>query len=240
MLNDTKVINYVKDNLGFPFMQLELEDNKILEYVKTYTLVSFSDFVRNGKTIYLDLNSNVNKVPGKQNEFYIHDDEGLEIIGVVALYPNEADYYMHGHPPLGPMSWGEAPSWALSTMNAMNTKMYSSFDKTWEFKHPNIIRISPVAGTSSHGVTIKYETIQPSDFRGIPNELQTLFCRLALADIKIVIGRIRKRYGDGNLTTPFGDIPLSAEIFDEGKEERKEIMDMLDETFIPSIIVDHG
>lgn len=240
MLNRNKVVKYIKDNLAFPFMHLELDDEKILEFVTTYTLNTFSEYVRNVKTMYLNLNLDQNKVPGKQNEYYIHDDEGLEIIGVSNLYPNESDYYVHGHPPLGPMTYGEIPGWALSTNAAMDTKMFSSFDKTWEFKHPNIIRISPVVGTSDLGVTIEYETVQPSDFSAIPNELQTFFCRLALADIKILLGRIRKRYGDGNLSTPFGEINVNSDIMDEGKEERREILEKLDETFIPNVTMDVG
>lgn len=240
MLNRNKVLNYVKDNLAFPFMHLELDDDKILEYITEYTLNTFSEYVRYKKKMYLDLTSDKNKVPEIQNEYYIHDDEGLEIINVSQLYPNESDYYVHGHPPLGPMTYGEIPSWALATTSSMDTKMFSSFDKTWEFIHPNIIRISPVVGTSSRGVTIEYETVQPSDFSGIPNQLQTFFCRLALADIKIVIGRIRKRYGDGTLATPFGEIPLSSDIFDEGKEERREVIEKLEEQFIPDVIFDKG
>lgn len=240
MLNRNKVLNYIKDNLAFPFMHLELNDDKILEYVTNYTLNTFSDYIRHTKTKYLNLNLPQNKVPNRQNEFYIHDDEGLEIITVNHLYPNESDYYLHGHPPLGPMTYGEIPGWTMATMNSIDTKLFSSFDKTWEFRHPNIIRISPVMGTSSEGVTIEYSTIQPPDFSGIDNVFQTLFCRLALADIKIMLGRIRKRYGDGNLTTPFGEIPLNAEIFDEGKEERREILEKLEESYVPEVIFDKG
>jgi len=38
MLNDFQVLKYIKDNLAFTFMFIELSDEKILEYVKTYTL----------------------------------------------------------------------------------------------------------------------------------------------------------------------------------------------------------
>ncbi len=238
MLNKTKVINYIKDNLGFPFMNLELSDEQLIEYVTRYTLVEFSDYVRYSKTLYLNLDSPSIKVPHSQNEFYIHDSEGLEIISVSHLYPDQSDYLIHGHQPLGPMTYGEIPEWMMSTMAAMDTKMFSSFDKTWEFKHPNIIRISPVVNNAG-GVTIKYQTIQPSDFRGIPNELQTLFCRLALADTKIRLGTIRKRYQ--NLSTPFGEINIDgADLQSEGKEERREIMELLDTTFLPNLIIDHG
>lgn len=239
MLNDQKVLKYVKDDLAFPFMHLELTDEEILDYVKHYTLHEFSEYVPYVKKSYLDLNSDQNKVPERGNEFYIYDDEGLEIMNVKDIYPDESDYYIHGHPPLGPMTYNEIPEWMLATEQAMTTKMYSSFDKTFEFKHPNVIRISPIV-SNTRGVTVEYETIQPSDFRGIPNQHHRLFCRLAAADIKLMIGRIRKRYGDGRLTTPFGEVNLGTDIFDEGQEQRREIIEKLENTLIPNIVMDRG
>ena len=38
MLNDARVLNYIKRNLGFPFMHLEWSDEEILEYVKEETI----------------------------------------------------------------------------------------------------------------------------------------------------------------------------------------------------------
>ena len=37
MLNEARVLDYVKSNLGWPFMHLELTDEKILEYIKDHT-----------------------------------------------------------------------------------------------------------------------------------------------------------------------------------------------------------
>ena len=88
-------------------------------------------------------------------------------------------------------------------------------------------------------VTIEYERQQPVDLSGIPNDLQDYFKRLALADIMIVIGRIRKRYG-GNMRTPFGDIPLEDSIFDEGKEMKRDIIETLERLYIPNVRIDHG
>ena len=134
---------------------------------------------------------------------------------------------------------GELKEWALSVEMSMMTKLFSSFDYTFEFKHPNILRISPV--TSALGwVAIEYERMQPEDLSGVPNDLQEEYKDLALADIMLVIGRIRKRYGGGNLRTPFGEIPLDSDIYEEGKELRREVIEKLERLFIPNVRIDHG
>jgi hypothetical protein len=169
----------------------------------------------------------------------LEDPQGLEILNVKNVYPNQADYLIHGMPPMGPMSYGELGEWALANEVANNTKMFSSFDITFEFIHPNIIRISPT--TSDGGIlTVEYERIQNNDFSGIPNEFQILFSKFCLADIMIIIGRIRKKYADGNLRTQFGDIPLGSDVYDEGKELKREVIEKLEMGPLMNVIMDVG
>jgi len=173
------------------------------------------------------------------NEYYITDPEGLEILGVANIYFPQGDYLLHGHPPLGPLSLGELTNWVLSVEVSMWVKQFSSFDHTFEFKHPNIVRISPLLDSMDY-ISIEYERTQPPDFRKIRNDLHHYFLELALADTMIYIGRIRTRYGD-NLKTPFGDIPLQGtQLYDEGKEKKKEIIDKLTVGSLPNVILDFG
>ena len=239
MLNQTRVLNYVKDNLGFEFQPLELEDSDILRYITTYSLREFSHYFPEIKKLTLDLEDPTYRVPHRQNEYYLADPQGIEILTVVELYMDLSDYMFFGHPPMGAFTHGELKNFALSTIMAMDTKMYSSFDTTFEFQHPNIIRISPVP-SRSHYVTVEYERMQPDDLRGIHNQFQILFCEFALADIMIRLGRIRKKYGDGNLRTPFGEIPLGSDIYDEGKEKKREMLDKFWAHVPPNIVIDHG
>ena len=227
MLNEFRVLNYIKSNLGFPFQVLEKTDTEIVQYVQEFTIREFSEYVpQPGMILVLDVTSTHTKVPGKANEFYLEEPQGLEILNIVDIYFGASDYLIHGHMPLGPLDHFSLREWALSTQMAVDLKQFSSFDKTFEFKHPNIVRISPVFAVGSEKyITVEYERIQPKDFSGIPNELQIFFCEFALSDIMIMLGRIRKRYSD--LKTPFGDIPISAEIFDEGTSKKKELLDRL-------------
>lgn len=241
MLSQTEVLEYIKDNLGWPFMFLELEDDKIIEYTTKNTRKTFSYYQPQKKTMGLNTSAASLKVPDKANEWYIQEPDGLEILNVIDVYTNAGDWYLFGHPPLGVFSHGEIREWALQTEMAGQTKMFSTYDYTYEFKHPNILRISPYNASAGLGVVaVEYERMQPEDLSGIPNDLQKYYKDLALADILIVIGRIRKRYGGGNLRTPFGEIPLEADVYEEGKELKREVIEVLERLYIPNVRIDHG
>jgi len=55
-------------------------------------------------TISIDLSREYNRVPGKGNEYYVEDPQGLEILNIVDFYTRNSEYYLHGHPPLGPLA----------------------------------------------------------------------------------------------------------------------------------------
>lgn len=240
MLNANSLLQYIKSNLGFPFEFVELEDNQIIEYIQNSTLAEFSHYVPQKWKIPLNLTLEANKVPGMANEWFIYDPDGLSILSVVEIYFSGSELYLFGHPPYGPLSPGEVANWALSVETAMTTKTFSSFDYTFEFRHPNILRISPNP-TGVRTVTVEYEREQPKDFSGIANDLCHYFKKLALADILILLGTIRRRYSGGNLRTPFGEVPLSGdELYNEGKELRNYVIDILERTFLPNVVFNRG
>jgi hypothetical protein len=238
MLNHSRVLAYIKDFMGFPHVHLELTDKQIIQRFVTYTLREFSEYIPDVKKIPLNFNDKKYKVPNIQNEFYIKDPDNIEILNVVDVYFDGTDNLITGAPIFGPMSHYEIREWALAESMSKDLKQFSSFDKTFEFRTPNILRISPVPTTGSF-CTVEYERMQPEDMRGIPNEHQILFCKLALADTMIQIGRIRKKYG-GQIRTPFGEIPLNDEVGDEGKELKRECIEKMERLFLPNVSVDFG
>lgn len=239
MLDDTKVLRHIKNNLGFPFMTVEWSDEQILQYVKDETIRDWSYYIPDIKKLSLNLTVDSNKVPGRSNEYYLTEPEGREILNVKEIYFDQGNLYALGHPPFGVFTEFEIRDWAYRVNQAMTTKMFSSFDYTFEFIHPNVVRISPTpTNITAQYITVEYERMTSDDFGEIPNDLHKLFLELALADVMIALGRIRKRYSD--IKTPFGDIPLSSEIFDEGKELRREVIEKLERLFIPNVIIEHG
>jgi len=240
MLNQSRVLDYIKDNLGFPFQFMELEDDKIIEYFTNYSLREFSRYFPEVRTMALNLGLSANQVVGRSNEYYIYEPEGREILNVVNVYFPSGHSLIFGHPPLGPFSQGELRSWALDVEVAGMIKQFSSYDYTHEFRHPNVLIIRPDPTAAFDVIAVEYERMQAEDLRGIPNEFQVLFCELALADVMIVIGRIRKRYGAGTLRTPFGEIPLEAEILDEGRDKKREIIEKMTAGSLPNVVLDIG
>ena len=248
MLNESRVVKYVKANLGFPFQQIEMDDDDIIDYIKEFTLREYSRYMPEVRRLGLDVGNSLFKVPNRENEFYITETEGREIISVKSLVVSKNSYFFFGHPPYGSglAGYGDSPGmvtglrdWALQVENSMMLRKFSWLNYTHEFIHPNIIRISPNPSDSGENyVTIEYERVQSEGFSGIPNEFQSLFMELALADIMILIGRIRKKYGDGTLRTPFGEIPLGSEVGDEGKEKKLALIEKLETNLIPNIVVD--
>jgi hypothetical protein len=241
MLNQAEVLRYIKDNLAFPYQHIEWDDDKIIEYVDENTRKEFSYYhPRDGHMVPLNTDLAANKVPGHGNRFYITEPCGLEIYNVIEMYTSKGELYIHGHPPLGPMTHGEVSDWALAVEMAMQTKQFSSFDYTFEFHHPNQIRISPLNSSTLGTVILELETEQPSDLSFVRNDMHMYFKKMALADVMIAIGRIRKRYGGGNLRTPFGEIPLDSDILEEGKEIKREVLEVLERLYIPNVHFEHG
>ena len=72
MLNHSRVLDYIKTNLGFPYVKVELDDDKIIEYLTNHTLREFSKYVPYRRILVFDATLAVNKVRGKQNEFLIN------------------------------------------------------------------------------------------------------------------------------------------------------------------------
>jgi len=234
MLNQSRVLQYIKTNLAFPFQFIEYTDSQILEYTTTFTLREFSYYIPDVVTIGYNLGLSTNKVPGKANEFYIEDEQGLEILNIANIYFSQTNLLMFGHPPLGPMCFGELKSWVLDTEIAGWMKQYSNWNYTYEFKHPNIVRISPTPNSESF-ISIEYERMHPSDLSKIPNDLQTIFMQLCLADIMILLGRIRKKYSE--IKTPFGEIPLNSDIYQEGIDMKKELIEKLTAGSLPNMSI---
>lgn len=241
MLNDSYVLSYIKDNLAFPFQKIELDDEKILQYVKDHVIRLFSHYVPDKVKLSLNLTSENNKVPNMANEYFLRDPEGLDILGIVEIIGDGSDYFVMGHPYWGVLNGGpQLRDWALSTETSMMGMQHSSLLKTWEFYPPNRFRYSAGCLLSTGNVTIEYERLQPLDFRKIPTAHHMTFLELTLAEIMIVIGRIRQKYGSGNLRTPFGEIPLGAEILDEGRDKKREIIERLDRMFLPDVSIEIG
>jgi hypothetical protein len=237
MLNSTRVLTFVKDYFGFPYAQVELKDEEILQYIKDYTLKEFSHYMPQKRKIVLNLSLASNKVTNIENEWYLTEPDNLEILNVIDVIYSQGNLYFFGHPPFGAFSQPtDLRQWALDVHNSTMVKHFSSYDYTFEFEHPNILRITPTPGEDY--CTVLYEREQPPDFSGIPNDIQVYFLKFAAYDIGLYIGKIRTKYE--NVRTPFGEIPLTKEIYEESKEGKRDLIEKLTVGSLPNVTISIG
>jgi hypothetical protein len=234
MLNRNLVLDFIKQNLAYPFQVLEMSDNDINEYITTYILRRFSrylpDIVRKG------MNFADPKIRTKrENEYYLFDDEGCSIIGLVDFIPVMGGMISAGHPIIGVMSFEEVEKYVYDIEISRNTLRYGFLEYEADFIPPNIIRIEP--SYREYGVVI-YERVHPEDLSTIPVWAEDLFLDYCLGHIQVLLGNKRKKFQ--NIQTPYGEVPLNA---DEIKSDGKELIQKVEEdlkTYNPSIIIDIG
>ena len=236
MLNWNNVMNYIKTNLALPNTFIEKNDREIIDYLKLTTFQDFSDYFPDVESTCVIPDVAKYKHETKQNQFYFFDDEELDIYGIVQCYFPIGDSYISGHPPMGAMSFEGMKWWALDVFKARLFQPFSYWSKTYKFYIPNIVRVLPDA---KDPFVVEYERTQPYDMRRIPNALQREFMDMCLADIAVMIGRQRQMYGNGNITTPFGDIPLNGDMLVQmGTDLRNEVVTKLEDNSFPTFMID--
>lgn len=237
MLTEDRVLTYIKRHLGFPHRIIELPDDEIMDHIKEYTLREFSMYDPDVKKVQVSFLAS-NLAFGRENEYYIYDPDDREILNIKDVYFSTGDLAFHGHPYIGPMGLDSLAEWALQTEISRMVNYFSTYNRITEFISPNVVRVSPAPETTEIGIA-EYERVHMEHFGTIPNDIQMLFCQFATADIKILLGEIREVY-EGNLKTPYGEIPISRDIGDKGRAEKEKIIDKLEEAKLPNVIIDIG
>jgi hypothetical protein len=238
MLNQNMVLEYVKDNLSFPFMQLEFTDEQILDYMKKYTLREFSRYFPDKKQMGLNLQLPATQVQGFQNRYYIFEPEGIEVLNVSEVIMPMSAEILFGHPYRGVISAWETPSFILDTEMARTAKKWSDYNYTFHFHPPNILEILPIPRNATVSIVL-YERMQPENLEFIPMDVMQPFLDLCLSKEMIRIGRIRRKYS--NMKTPFGDIEVNADaLYEEGKELYRETIDKLEKGSLPNVTISFG
>lgn len=237
MLNWNTVLKYIKGRLALPSTFIEKNDEQIKDWIIMTAIPGFSDYFPDEEyTSVLPTNPNY-AVPGKTNVYRFFDEEELDIYSIKECYFSIGDEFITGHPPFGAFNFEGLKCWALSVFKSRFFKPFSDWNRTYHFYEPNQVMVLPDAGYENF--VVHYEREQPHDLRKIPSTMKRIFMELALAEVMIQIGGIRSQYGDGRLTTPFGEIPLNGETLkSEGTELKRETMDKLSEETIPPIIID--
>lgn len=232
MLSKQKVLNYIKLNVSSVINLLEMTDDEIWNYLIDFTIPEFSSYWPDVKKIWYNF-SDPKNISTINNEYYIYDDEGMEILDVVDIIDTSS--VTEGHPLFGMSNNIAAASYVYQLVNSSAMHKWGFTRYEFEFLHPNKIRM---AGFISSEAVVVYERVHPFDLRTITGHMEKYFLKFALGDIKIILGNKRKKFQ--NYTTPFGEIPINIDILDEGKTAKQEVIDYLKENVPPYIIIDAG
>jgi hypothetical protein len=235
MLNWNKVYKYIRGSMALPSTFFEMTDDEIKDWILLTSHVEFSEYFPSIAVNGIDTNDKTYQAD-EDNTYLLFDPEDLPILGVRNYYWGGTELVATGHPYMPSMSFSNLPEWALSVFKSNMLRPFSYFNYTGKFFRPNKIRVLP----KLNGIfAVEYEREQPHDLREIPHDHSRIYMDLALSEIKIKVGTIRSAYGDGQITTPFGDIPLRGDtIKQEGMELRRESIERMKEMSLPGVYVD--
>lgn len=238
MVTWQKTLTYVKANLALPSTFIENTDNQIKEYLNITALSEFSSYFPDWERVPVYPADDHYQVSGKTTQYYFYDEEDLDIIGIKDCYFQMDNEVFSGHPLVGPYSMEHYKWFSLAVFKSKLFKKYSDFDRVFKFIQPNIIEIFP-ANLGDNSFVVEYERKQPEDLSKIPQALEMIFMDLCLAHQMIKIGNLRSMYGDGNIDTPFGNIPLNGEnLRQRGEDLRTKIVDIMKEESIPDMLIE--
>jgi hypothetical protein len=211
MLTENKVLSFIKSNMGFPRVAIELGDTEIMDNIKTYVLTEFSKWQPLIKSTFLAVQEGV-----QTNKYKIMDDEKREILDLVDYVPGVSEGLLYGRPIqsrlriISPLSVDIIATQHLAYEMA---KQYSNSYYKLTFLPPDTIEIIP------DPLTVNNTLIYACKHRieDIPFDFENNFLRLSLGYTKIIIGTIRTKYN--GLETPFGTIGLDgSEQLSKGEE----------------------
>lgn len=211
-MTQTELLEIIKMTLGASHIPFEMDDDAIMEVIRLRTIPSFSKSFPCMEIITVDpIRDRCN--PHEYGKYFLRSQ--LKVTGVAKAFRNE---------------------YAVMFRNQFGANITNLFDyqafsdaisavytpDTWAFLPPNIIEMFPKYYNADHLLVVA-KCEHPDHLMTIPEGLRDEFIELALADIKIVLYPIRKRYASVNST--YGNIELNLEILEGGKDERKEILE---------------
>lgn len=236
MLSWSQILQRTKEELGFPFHYIEKTDDEIIDYCKRNALKKYDTFFPQKWRLTIDSSDPELSVPNRTNEYYLIDPDDRDIFNIVEFIPDVSATLMTGHPYMGVFGFGELENFSLKTFQANNAKIWSIWSYNPEFIYPNVMRVTP---KWSGRAVVEYERSNDPELSSIPTDRHDIFIDLCLAMIKMMIGRIRKRFNP--IQTPFGEIQIAGDdLFNEGKELLDKTMDLMRVGSLPNVIFSHG
>lgn len=210
------VINHAKAKLGVLTHQLELDDNMLIQAIRTRTLKTLSVYFPYMENIVVDLQAA--KVPDSYDSstFFIESKTGAIILGVNRVLPTSVTSYSSEFPGMRRTTTHSVNEYLAADFEALSTVPY-----TVVFLPPNKINIQPIP--ASYGNMVVEVRTEHLDFSTLNPNLYEYIMKLAEADIKLDILANRSYFS--NLSTPFGDIELNLSKLEDAESIRQEVIE---------------
>lgn len=216
----TKMIKRVKRELGYPLIDIELDDDAIQEIVED-SIEDLNPYAGHYKAQTVNLTNGYADLTTYEDIF--------EVVGIISA---ESDTTITNDglsdiavDCLGYMTNSNSPYTKFTDrllLQAARKKLISSFTEDTNFKVVNdILYVSPTYSQ----ITIEYRPKWTTDdISSMTNEMYTMLSRYVLDKCKITIGRARKKYSSNNAV-----FNLDVDILEEGQSDLDELLKNLNE-----------
>jgi len=211
-MTQTELIEIIKMTLGASHIPFEIDDDGIMDIIRLRTLPSFSKSFPHMEIVDVDpIRDRIN--PSEYGKYFLRSD--LKVTGVAKAFRNEQATQFRN-------MYGAQITNLFDYQAFMDSISAVYTPDTWAFHPPNIIEMFPKYYNADQLLVVA-KCEHPDHLMTIPEGLRDEFIDLALADVKIALYPIRKRFASVNST--YGNIELNLEVLENGREERKEILE---------------
>ena len=217
MSNPTSLLRHIKMMLGVPYKQIPISDEDIMDIVFEESLYTFSTYY----PYFVDIVIPESTVTANNGNgvFYLDTSEQvgeeLIILGVAKMFRSNGFYTQSMWPIYREADWFDMQ---LSADMASAVQVPDTF----RFLPPNKVEIYPKSH-SPWQFSVQLKCVHPKNFGTIPPGLRDYFYKLCVCDVKIALFYMLKNYDQ--LNTPYGNIDLKIEDYEQAVQERQELLE---------------
>lgn len=217
--NSLKLVEWIKRSLGYPTIQIEIEDSTILDAIDSslqyFQRFSGNSYYMNALAIQLTPGVNLYAVPDDIANIIDFDATFSYGTGVTTLFTAENILYheglLAGYSPLEVVSWELAQNFIDSVTKRFTSKFFLDFNK-----YKKELKFTPTPRKATTGLLICYSYYSHDLQSPIYNEIWVK--KYALALTKITLGQIWGKYN--GMPIPGGGTLNGDALKSEGITER--------------------
>lgn len=215
MISINQTVQYIKRSLGYPYISIELSDDQIVDVIKNEGIMTFESKVPDlGRRV---IRKGSKKFRIKKNLYWVVDPLDREVFWVQSVIPEESEMLAHGLPYTTPIiAYDNIPDIVMRTAQGHTVYRWGKGLHWWQIDGTPQLYIFSEDGISSQ-YEVSYTRSHSPDLSTINREYAKHFMDICAAQVMMIIGQIRSKYGS-NIGTPVGDIPIgSSELYSQGQ-----------------------